>query len=120
MVRRSEVIEHCGSRIVVIRLDGVAGGMMAAVLAGAAALIGEWQGASVRLLVDARDARPEFEDIASLEQFAEGIAGRLTACAVVGPPAIKGAILRSLRRLSQQRVLTFPDIEEAKDWLVDV
>ncbi len=118
-MRRSEVIEHCGSRIVVIRLDVVPGGMIAAVLAGATALIGEWHGASVRLLVDARDARPEFEDIAALEQFAEAVEGRLTACAVIGPPAVKGAILRSLRLLAQQRVLTFPDIEEAKDWLAD-
>ncbi|MCU0606766.1 MAG: hypothetical protein MUF78_04955 [Candidatus Edwardsbacteria bacterium] len=119
-MRRSEVIEHCERRIVVIHLDPRAEGMMAAVLAGATALIGEWHGASVRLLVDARDARPEYEDIAALGQFAEAVEARLAACAVIGSPVVKGAILGSLRGLSQQLVLTFPGIDEAKDWLAGV
>lgn len=103
-----------------IHLDSLAAGMMSGVLAGATALIGEWHGASVRLLVDARDARPEFEDIEALGRFAEAVEARLAACAVIGPPAITGAFLGSLRELSQQRVLTFPGIEEAKDWLAGV
>ena len=119
-MRRSEVIEHCERRIVVIHLDTLAAGTMAAVLAGATALIGEWHESSVRLLVDARDARPEYEDIEALGQFAEVVEARLAACAVIGSPLIKGAFLRSLRGLSQQRVLTFPDIDEAKDWLAGV
>jgi hypothetical protein len=116
-MKKVEIVECYGKRIVQIDFSGCAPESYGTVLAEAEKVIRAEPPASVRTLTLVEDTHFDPEAVEEMTGFASRVSRHLRGNAMVGITGVKKVIFGGIRPHYQAPVGLFDDAESAKEWL---
>ncbi len=118
-MKRVKYIYHNGRQILFLDFSGCNVEDSLKTIEEAKKLIREEPPNSVLTLTDVTGAKYNLEVTQALKEFVKGNKPFVKAGAVVGLDALNKIIYNSIMHVSGRNLLSFDNIEKAKDWLVE-
>jgi hypothetical protein len=116
-MKKVDIVEAYGKRIVQIALDGCGPDQYEELLAEAERVILREQPSTARALTLVGDTHFDPEAVAQLTRFATRVTPHLAGTAVVGLTGVKKVIFGGIKQHYRAPVGVFDDAEQAKEWL---